>query len=285
MHLTLQEAVDNEHFEEKQFFKHVPTRNSLVAQYLWKRGAQATIISQLSSGLWQSFSCDKVNDFGDETDKMKNSLNIMSQKFAEVNPEAEGIWRNLTYKILHDLSTEPAEEEKQRKDIVFSTVKALDPIIDYFQKDAFALALTDIVNKASNIWLNAKKDSNRIFISNHPPDKASDTQQWVAASLKGIEDMPRPKDLSIEQANSLCLFPSVNMIVGSGKNEIVLPGQVLFANCEAFAMGHHEKQEEARELAQQTRELRHNFRKNSMSSQAALSPTTLSPISTLSSSS
>lgn len=94
----------------------------------------------------------------------------------------------------------------------------------------------------------------------------------MAASLKGIGDVDHPKDIVIEQADSLCLFPSITMLVDSGKNEIILPGQALFADCEAFAMGFHEQQESARELAQQQKELRHDFRKNSISSQSALSP-------------
>jgi hypothetical protein len=270
--IVSQEVVENERLEEQQFFKYVPTRNSLVAQYLWKRGAQAMITSQLSSRLWQTFPCDGITEFGKDSSKLKTFLNIMSQKFAEVNPEGEGIWRNLTYKILHELSPQPAEDKKQREDIVSSIVKALDPIIDYNKKDAFALALTDIVSEASDIWLDVKKDSNRICILNSPPNKASDTQQWVAASLKGIGDVDHPKDIVAEGAGSLCLFPSITMLVDSGKNEIILPGQVLFADCEAFAMGFHEQQESARELEQQQKELRHNFRKNSISSQSALSP-------------
>ncbi|KAH8693697.1 hypothetical protein BGW36DRAFT_463357 [Talaromyces proteolyticus] len=263
-------AVEATSLEEQEFFKFVPTRNITVAQYLWRRGTQAFISSQLYSHIWQSFPCDHMGEFADPS-SLKFAFDTMSRKYAQINPEREGIWRNMTHEILDGLCIQLLDREQPQRNLVSNTMKVLDPIIDPKKKDNFAMRLTEVISNATSLWSAVKTDSCRIVISTDPPNENKGGQKWRAASLKDIEMVTCLEDISIEHAHTLCLFPSITATEESGKDVVVYPGQALFADCVAFALGYHEKQETARELAQRERELRHSYRKSSVSSQSTFS--------------
>ncbi|EEA26763.1 hypothetical protein TMatcc_004947 [Talaromyces marneffei ATCC 18224] len=261
-------AVEADGLEEQEIFKFVPTRDSDVARYLWRRGAQACITKQLCDRLWKSYPCDSVPGLADP-ESLKIVFDTFSQKYASVNPEKESMWRIMTREILESFSTQPASTQNPYEDIVLSISRMLRPIIHPSKTKTFESRLTEIVANATVLWSAAQKDTCRIWVSVNPPNDADGDGQWEAGSLKGIEPVQIQGDISIKHARFLCLFPLVVVMGGSG-DEIVCSGQALFSDCVAFALGHHEKQESARLLAEQQRELRYNHRKNSMNSHSTI---------------
>ncbi|CRG83873.1 hypothetical protein PISL3812_01229 [Talaromyces islandicus] len=259
------DAVDATDLGKQDFFKFVPPRNSGVAQYLWRHGTQAYISSQICEHIWQSFPCSHLQEFTDPS-TLRNAFDKMSRKYAQVNIEKEAIWRSMTYEILNSFHAQLSVKEQSHRELVSSIAKTLDPIVGPSKKKDFAMALTEIVNEASSLWSAVKTDTARIHISVNPPDESEGEWKWEAASLEGIETLECPENINIPDAHSLCLFPSITATDASGEDEMVCPGQTLFADCVAFALGYHEQQESARELAQKERELRYNYRKNSLSS-------------------
>lgn len=262
-HLS-QQAVEATSLEKQEFFKFVPTRNSDVAQYLWRHGTQAFISSQICEHIWQSFPCDHMKEFSDPS-KLRDAFDTMSRKYAQIDIEKEGIWRSMTYEIIDSFHAQLSEKERSHRDLVFNIIKTLDPIIDFLKKKEFETRLVDIVTEASSLWSAVKTDTVRIYISVNPPNDNTAGRKWIAASLRGIEKLTCPESINIPDAHSLCLFPSITATRVSGKDEVVCPGRTLFADCVAFALGYHEQEESARELAKRERELRYNYRKNSLS--------------------
>ncbi|RAO71522.1 uncharacterized protein BHQ10_007534 [Talaromyces amestolkiae] len=110
-------AVEADGLEEQEFFKFVPTRDSDVARYLWRRGAQACITMQLCDRLWKSYPCDSVQDVADPNG-LRIVFDTFSQKYATVNPEKEAIWRIMTREILISFSTQRTSAQNLHKDIV-----------------------------------------------------------------------------------------------------------------------------------------------------------------------
>jgi hypothetical protein len=261
-------AVEATGLEQQEFFKFVPTRDSDVAQYLWRQGTQAFISSQICEHIWQSFPCDHVKEFTD-TSKVEIAFDTMSRKYAQIDVEREGIWRKMTHEILDSFHVQLSKNEWPHKDLVSSTAKALGPIIHSSKEEEFASRLTEVVSEASGLWAAVKTDTARIYISANPPNENKGGPKWEAASLKGIETLTCSETINIPDAHSLCLFPSITTTGGSGKDEVVFPGQTLFADCVAFALGYHEQQESARELAKRQWELRYNHRKHSLSQPAS----------------
>ncbi|KUL81729.1 hypothetical protein ZTR_09832 [Talaromyces verruculosus] len=240
-------AVEADGIEEQEFFKFVPTRDSDVARYLWRRGAQAYITRQLCDRLWKSYPCDSVRDFADPNG-LRIIFDTFSQKYATINPEKEVIWRIMTREILDSFSIQQTSAQNLHKDIVFSISKMLRSIIDPSKTQTFEANLMEIVANATFLWSAAQKDTCRIWVSVNPPNDAEDGGQWEAGSLKGTEPVQIQEEISIEHAHSLCLFPLV-IVTGCSGDEIVCPGQTLFSDCVAFALGNHEQQESARVVA------------------------------------
>ncbi|KUL83921.1 hypothetical protein ZTR_06871 [Talaromyces verruculosus] len=260
-------AVEADGLEEQEFFKFVPTRDSDVARYLWRRGAQAYITRQICDRLWKSYPCDSVRDFADPNE-LRTVFDKFSQKYATVNPEKEAIWRIMTCEILDSFSTQQISAQNIHKDVVFRVSKMLRSIIDPSKTQIFEANLTETVSNATLLWSAAQKDTCRIWVSANPPNDTGDAGQWEAGSLKGIESVQIQEEISIEHAHSLCLFPLV-AVTGCSGDETICSGQALFSDCVAFALGNHEQQESARLLAQKQRELRYNHRKNSVNSHSA----------------
>lgn len=224
---------------------------------------------QLCDRLWKSYPCDSVQDVADPNG-LRIVFDTFSQKYATVNPEKEAIWRIMTREILISFSTQRTSAQNLHKDIVCSMSKMLRSIIDPSKTQTFEADLTEIVANATLLWSAAQKDTCRIWVSANPHNDAEDGGQWEAGSLQGIESVQVQEEISIEHAHSLCLFPLV-VVTGCSGDEIICPGQALFSDCVAFALGNHEQQESARLLAQKQRELRYNHRKNSVNSHSTIS--------------
>jgi hypothetical protein len=262
--LTDKMSVERERLEEKEFFQFVPKRRTPVAQYLWRRGAQAYIISQLCGSVWQSFHCHQINQFT-TPEQSKAAFDAISDKLKDMSAEKEAIWRNITYEVMGRLSTDTKTGEEE-KDVVGRVVKFLAPIIEPSLLHDFEEKFSAIVRDASSLWAAVKTDKLRISMSAVPPSTASPEQSWLPGSLEGIESLP---DVSlIIHAHSLCLFPAVKASPDNnavGKNGDIHPGYALFSDSVAFALGNSEQQDYARE----ERELRYNLlRRNSATSQA-----------------
>ncbi|OKL60459.1 hypothetical protein UA08_04424 [Talaromyces atroroseus] len=259
-------SVEREHLEDQEVFKFVPKRRTPVAQYLWRRGAQSYIISQLCGRVWQSFPFHEVNE-STLPNKSKAAFDAISDKLKDINAENEAVWRSITYKAMSRLSAEisSSKAEEEEKDIARHVVKTLAPIIAPSNKESFEAKLGEIVREASSLWAAVKTDKLRISLSEQPPSQASPEQSWLPGSLDGsLEEVESPQDISISHARSLCLFPAVKASDDASKEDIVIqPGYALFSDSTAFALGNKEQQEYARE----ERELRYNLRRNSATSQ------------------